>query len=583
MFFYENLTIPVLRGASGVTANSSNGDTLGVTLSEPGRSPTVSASVSFHEPVFFGETYSFKLAYELSGVRVPSLFVTPAYVYLPLVAGGDEATVTITAPSGGGWSVSLEAGECAQDGTTFTCSGQDDAFLAALLEVSRPDAVTSLAFDVPLRTRTVSVSVTYFQGEGSTALHLKDLASAALPLMENLYGFSYPGLGSVSVAQGGRQSVLGYEGLTSCHPASGCSVVVSPAADDMTVLHELAHLWSSIYGKRWLSEGFAQLVAEEAAGAMPPGLVQSQPPEREPAAVDLRLDDWGEVSSLIGADESELDVENAGYDRSLRFLYLLRFELGSGVLQQVNTALAAEGAPADSGRYLDLIEELSGKRMDSLFAEWVFSPAVAPELAARRQTRERLELLAKRAADAGLSDEVPRAIRAEIDAWQFGTALAALDEAEGKLAEYDVLAEALSGLERDAEDVGLSFPSSISDAMEDWDFTRARRMLSDAERALEEYARARRRVDAGRSVWERIGLLGIDPDKDLERASEAFAAGDFDSAIDHADEAVETIDHASTTAFRRLLLLALVLAVFAGGIGLSVWIAQRRDREFFDF
>ena len=173
VFFYENLTIPVLRGASAVSATSSSGEPLAVSLGEPGRSPTVSAYVSFDQAVFYGESYSFTLSYELANVRAPSLLVTPSYVYLPVVAGGDESTVTVSSPAPNGWSVILEAGQCTQNGTTFTCSGADAAFLAAILEVSRPDATTSFGFDVPMGPKNVSVTMSYFQGEGGIAQHLR--------------------------------------------------------------------------------------------------------------------------------------------------------------------------------------------------------------------------------------------------------------------------------------------------------------------------------------------------------------------------------------------------------------------------
>ena len=119
----------------------------------------MSARVAFDERIFFGETYDLHLVYELADVRVPSLLVSPTYVYLPVIAGGDEATVTVSHPSGDGWSVSLEAAECAQDGVTFLCSGEDSGFLAAILEVSRPDAVASLPFEIALREKTVSVDL----------------------------------------------------------------------------------------------------------------------------------------------------------------------------------------------------------------------------------------------------------------------------------------------------------------------------------------------------------------------------------------------------------------------------------------
>ena len=164
VLFYENVTVPVLRGASAISAISSSGDALDVTLEEVGRGPTVAARVTFAEHVFFGETYDLHLGYELADVRVPSLQVTPTYVYLPVIAGGDEATVTVRHPSGDGWSVDLEAGECAQDGTTFACTGEDSGFLAGVLEVSRPDAVATLPFELALRERTINVSLSYFIG-----------------------------------------------------------------------------------------------------------------------------------------------------------------------------------------------------------------------------------------------------------------------------------------------------------------------------------------------------------------------------------------------------------------------------------
>ena len=580
VFFYENLTIPVLRGASAVSAISSSGQPLAVSLGEPGRSATVSAYVSFDRAVFYGESYSFSLSYELAEVRAPSLLVTPSYVYLPVIAGGDESTVTVSSPASNGWNVTLEASQCAQNGTTFTCSGADAAFLAAVLEVSKPDATASLAFDVPVGPKNISVTMSYFQGESGVAEHMKDLVTTGLPLIQELYGFPYPGPTKLRVAQGGQQAVLGYEGITSCGQAANCSVIVSPAADDITVLHELAHLWSGIYGKRWLSEGFAQLIAEEAARALPAGLVASQPPEKEPSPTDLRLDEWGNVASLIGANESALNVENAGYDRSLRFVHLLEAEVGGEALRQVNAALAASGTSADSKRYLDLIEKLGGKRVDDLFAKWVFPSSIQPVLAKRRLAQERLQELIGRAADKSLSTDVPDDIRANIDAWRFDNAIAATDKAESDFAGYEELKQALSDLTSDAEAQGLSLSPSISDAIQNWEFDKGRRMLADAVLAVDAYASSREQVDARRGLWKRLGLVGADPNNDLTHASEAFARGDFRESLNHANQAGAKAQAASGMAFRKLLVLALVSAVCAGGIGTAIWTSRKRENPF---
>ena len=582
VYFYENVTVPILRGASAVSAVSPSGTQLDVTLQDEGRGPTIAATISFDERVFLGESYDFHLAYELSDVRVPSLLVTPTYVYLPVIAGGDEAIVTVSYPTGDGWSVSLEAADCVQDGSTFSCNGDDSGFLAALLEVSRPDALARMPFEVPLQNETVSVDFSYFAGEEAEAKRLTDLATAALPIIEQQYGFAYPGAGSIRLSQGGRQEVLGYEGLTSCD-AADCQVVVSPAADDLTFIHELAHLWSEIYGKRWLSEGFAQLIAEDTAAALPEGMVLRLPLEREPASIDLRLNDWGEVSSLIGAEEAERQTENAGYDLSLRFLRQLQAEAGSDALSRTNAAIAAGGYPADSRRFLDVLEETSDKVFDGLFAERVFAPSFKPKLDARRQARDRLKDLTRRTAEAGLSDDVPILIREALNKWQFEAASMSLDVAERQLLEYEVLKSSLSVLTDEAQSAGLKLPTTIADEIGKWEFASARLMFADASQAVDAYVQAKDRTRDPRNLWERFGLIGRDPDKDLSRAEDAFVAGDFKAALDHANNARDTVNGAADTALRRLLVLGLVFSMIALGIGGAVWYSQRREREFSGF
>jgi hypothetical protein len=420
--------------------------------------------------------------------------------------------------------------------------------------------------------------MSYFQGEDETARHLKDLITQGLPLIQDLYGFAYPGPTTVKIAQGGQQAARGYEGITSCGNNVNCSVVVSPAADDITVLHELSHLWSGIYGKRWLSEGFAQLIAEEAAAGLPAGLIQSQPPVKDPPATDLKLDEWGQVGSLIGANESALATENAGYDRSLRFLHLLESEVGRGTLQHVNAALEAAGTPADSQRYLDAIEKISGKPVDQLFAEWVFPSSFQQVLSKRRLAQQRLEELVVHAADKGLTSHVPDYIRADVNGWRFDDAIAAANKADADVAGYEELIQALSDLTRDSDARGLSLPTTISDAIQNWDFDNARSMMTQAGRAVAAYGSSREQVDARPGLWRRLGLLGVDPHTDLTHAAEAFARGDFRATLSHADYAAEKAGSASGMAYRKLLVLALMFGTLAGGIGLAVHVSRNRDK-----
>lgn len=586
LLFYENLLLPALRGAANASARSADGKVLDVTLADSPKGPVTGAGVAFDKRLFYHDKYSFTLTYDLPAARSDSLLVTPYYVFLPVLAAGDEATVTVNSPADAAWQASLEAADCTQEvapapgqPATFACSGQQDSYVAGFVEVSRPDARVTVPFDVQLREKAVSASLAYFPGEEAFAQHVKDLVQASLPVIEELYGFSYPAAPSVRVAQGGRQVVLGYEGLTTCL-ADACDIVISPISDDYTVLHELGHLWSGIYARRWLSEGFAQVIAEDAATRLPAGLVQGQAPQRDPAAVALQLDEWGDVTPAAGASKDELALQNAGYDRSLRFLYVLRFEAGAETLRQVNAAIAKEGQPADSKRYLDMLEESSGKTLDGLFAEWVFPSYYDSILASRREARSRVAGLTRRAAEEGLSDDVPSAIREDVAAWRFDEALAGLDEAEAGMGRLEELKSDLSWLRTNAAAAGLTMPGGVDEALARWDFDGADGIMQAARMALESYNAARSKVDGSRSLWQRFGLLGSDPGSTLESAAAAFSDGDFDAAIDRADHAAGAIDDAGTVAFRRLLIVAAIFGAFALVVLAAVWIARLREREF---
>jgi tetratricopeptide (TPR) repeat protein len=578
-FFYDSVTLPALRGAGSVTAIS-DGETLNVNLDESGRGVAIGVTVQFHERLFYQQTYDFTLNYELEEVREPSFLVTPFYVFLPAIAGGHEATVTVTMPASQGWETSLEAADCPGNGGVFTCAGDGTTHLAALAEVTRPDAVATTFFEAPLSETVLAVNLTYLVTEDDAARHLQELIIRGLPVLEELHGFPYDGPPVLNVAHGGRQLILGYEGLTECHPGEACNIVVSPVAYDITVLHELAHLWHHIYANRWLAEGFAEFMAQEAESLLPPDVVRGERPLRQPVAVDLPLDLWGEVTSVIGAADERMAIEAAGYEYSLRFIQVLRSELGLDTLQRVNRAIWESGRPADSRMFMDLIEEISGRNVDELFRTWVFPDSFWPVLEVRREARDRMDQLRMAARDYGMPEEQLSAVADLISDWRFDEALGLLDLAEANLETYVALESRLASLERRAQDTGLIFPSEmVAEAISAWDFDAAQRLMNDGELALELYARAHERVNEPRSLWQQFGLLGRSPDRDLAAAASAFAAGDFLAAMEHSDRAIDAISGASGAALFRLLVVVVIMAVISGVAALAMWLSHVSRRR----
>ena len=572
IFFYDSLSLPVLRGADNLTARA-DGASLPVSL-ETGDGPIVSADVSFDRRLFFGDTYSFSLDYDLPSARDDSLLVTRYYVFLPAFSFGQESTVSVITPSDSAWEVNLEPGDCG-DGPVFACqaSSADEVTLAALAEVSRPDAAVTVTIPSPIGG--VGITLTHFQGEEEWAQHLQELVTAALPVMEELYGFPYAGPPTVDISERGRQIILGYEGLTSCDDTA-CDIAVSPVADDVTALHELAHLWSDIYDKRWLAEGFAGLIAIKTAAILGSGVVRGSTDPPEGNGLDLRLDDWGEVTSLIAASPEEEAIEQAGYDRSFRFLSLLEDTVGLEALQATNAALAGAVSPASSRRFMDALEEASGQNLDALFLQWVFPDSFAQVLAQRREARDRLAALSAAVTADGLDASPLEAIREEIDAWRFEEALAALDEVEAGLAVYLQLKAEIAALREGVEAAGLRFPAVIDEAIAGWRFAGLEGLIGDAEDALAAYSRARERVDEQRGLWQRIGLLGRDPEGALDRAVDGFETGDFEGSLRNSDRAFDMVDGAGRAALVRLLIVLGGVVALAAGAAAIVWFQRRR-------
>jgi hypothetical protein len=579
--YYATVGLPVLRGASEIVATDSSGYGLIVDTEDPGgQLIDEGAVVHFARGIFFGQTYTFRLTYTLADTRSQAVLVTPNYAFVPAIASGDSATVVVNTPSGDPWVTSIEAKDCPQSGNTLTCSGESKTYLAALVEVSQPGALSTSQFDVALKDKTVNVTLTYLQGEDASAQHQQALIAAGLPVIEQVYGFDYAGPGVLHVTQGGRQSSLGYEGLASCTPDVSCDIVVSPVAGDYTLLHELSHVFSSIYSKRWLAEGFAEFVAETAGPQLPEGVVVGSPPQRADTTVALALDDWGDASTLIGADASVLDIENAGYTFSIRFLQQLQQQYGIEALQAVNRNIATSGSQADSRRYMDLLEEATRSNLDSLFLTWIFPSSYRQAIADRRAAIDGLASLRTRLGDEGLSDDIATPIAADIRDWEFASALDKLAEAEGGLTTYVDLRGKLDDLKSDAETAGLTFPTGLDDSLNRFDFQNVSTAIDRGEQAITSYRDAQRVVGQSRNIWQGFGLLGSSPGGALDDSAQSFASGDFDASLAHSRHAIDLVNDASSVAFRRMLVVAGFLGLLVLAVGIAVVVGRLREREF---
>ena len=529
-------------------------------------------AVRFNRDLYFEESIDITLEYELNAVRAAQLLVSPQYTFVPAFGQGTRSLVRITAPPDR--QLTIASSNCGRTGdqpVSYACgvsTNEDDyrangrcAFTAAAPRwdcafterdlVVIPFEATSAGLKLAARSSRVKLSagevdlkVQYFAGDESWAARVEDVIRRGLPLVEEANGYPYPGSAQIDIIESGYQATHGYEGLAS----TVGGIHLTPVVDDQTVLHEVAHLWSGIFGSRWLAEGMADYTANVAARRL--GLKPETPMDPLPAAP--RLEEWGPLRNQLGASRPERDLESAGYSRSLRFVELLAERAGPRQLAAANATLAQERIRGTARTYLDALEDLTGQNFTPLFGEWALASADLDLLPARDAARKNTAALRERTAAAGLS--VPANLEQALRAWDFAraeriaaTAVSALNQHDQTAARAQAAGIAL----------GPSFAAAFGRGAE-----QAAVVARDEAAAVDAVSAAFERADGDRSPIMRVGLIGAGLDGREAQVRAALLAGDYKAATMQADAMQQRLDSAERNGAVRLAL--------SGGVLLSL-------------
>jgi aminopeptidase N len=153
--------------------------------------------------------------------------------------------------------------------------------------------------------------------------------------------------------------------------------IYSGAPSEGTVAHELAHQW---YGNKvtpkqwkdiWLNEGFAVYATWLWAEHRGNGTVQESFDEVYAIPADDEF--WQVPTADPGAENLFAD---ATYDRGAATLHVLRQTIGDRAFFTVLKRWAArdQHQPATTAQFRALAERVSGKRLGTLFDEWLYQP-----------------------------------------------------------------------------------------------------------------------------------------------------------------------------------------------------------------
>jgi hypothetical protein len=575
---FNVVDLAIHSGATSVAASDSRG-ALRISVAE--RNGVNVASVSPRTPVRYNQTMTFTLTYLLPDAATPDIRVRPSAVAFPAWSFGTSGAVAIVLP--GDYEVRVDGDDltATQDATAVRLESgpvADPTTWLARVTAVRPASFTTLSEGVALASGTVDLQVRAWTDDEAWGEATMDLLARALPLLEKEIGLEYPRVGPLVVVE----SVPDLVGDLSEPVADAGAIAVGFNQPPFTTLHQIAHVWLSeqLVGDRWIREGFAS----QAAAAVATELEVTLP--YDPAA---RTTELGEAAFPLiswGAGEATVEQDAFGYAGSWALAERLaaavgadalrmawgRFAAGVGAYEPIAAPPPAPSGrpvtPVDSRRLLDQLEAVSGQDLTAEFTTHVFDEAAAAELPQRTAARQAYVGLLAAAGEWGAPDPV----LADLEAWRFDEAQAAIPEATAWLAARDELLAAIDA-------AGLAAPDRLRERY------RASGGGPDARDELEAeavlvagYSDVRAQIARQPSVVEQVGLLGgAEPSARLAEASALFAEGDLRGAAEEVDAARARLAGAFSDGAVRLGSAAAVLVVLLLAI---VAIRRRRTRGY---
>ena len=561
---FEVVDLALQDGASNVAASDGDGKLTMDTVEKEG---FLLATVHLRDGLRYQKAATFTLTYDLTDGAASNLRIRPSLVAFPVWSFGTSGTVEVTLPDR--YDVSVDGNDLApqrSNGSVVLTSGAIDdpsAWLAHLLGVG-PSSYQTLSQAVPLGSATVDLQVRAWSDDEAWGRQTLDLLARALPLLEQRIGLPYPQVGPMVVVE----SVAGPPDAFGDPVTEGTQLMAGYDQPPFTVVHQAAHAWyaSQLASDRWIREGFASLAASEIAGELgiePPYEPGARREELQAAAFPLVS--WG-------AGEASAAQDAWAYAASWDVAARLAAAVGEDAARLAWQRIAADVSPyapvadeppvtehpvvpttpADSRRLLDQLEAVSDVDLTGIFADSVLDADTASLLPARADARAALGELVAAAGGWG----APEPVDVDMAAWEFDSAKQRITDARAWLDDRDALVAA-------AERAGLSVPQRLRDRYRTAGGGADAREELEAERAVvDSYQEVLDRSNRGRSILERLGLLGGPrPSALLSDANRLFSEGELRGSAEAIAAARVRLEHATTDGIVRLAAVVLVLAV----------------------
>ncbi|MEM7338517.1 MAG: hypothetical protein AAF467_07720 [Actinomycetota bacterium] len=579
-YYFTGYAVAVPTEAENLAVETTSGTPL-VFEREIGEEFSDLLSITFARNLFFRQTTTVVIAFTLPSGRAGSeniVRINPAYASFvawttPFI---EEATVTVELPAGfedrSRGSDEFEP-ETADGALRLVANEIDPETYFTVVSLVNDDALANDVIQLPPDVIDDgeggdSVRILSWPGDDAWRNHVTTGIDEGLPALAELVDRPWPLDDELTIIESFSPYLDGYAGW---YDPETHVIEVGDEIDVQLLYHELSHVWfhHDLFTDRWITEGLAEVYAAatiEALGDVPPEPDEASPDDSD--AITLaefeyvrqpEQERWGYVASWNVMDQI---VDVAGLDGLGEVIAAAEGQqmsyLGDGEPETTTTT-------ADWRRFVDLVENLDDvddNSVATIIEPWMgtstnngATQSIGAQLAERRDARARYRDLAA----TGGEWAPPVGVREAMTVWQFPRAEDLMADAERVLAarnEVEALIEPTAAtLPADVEETYEAIERRTDDVDD---------ALSAAADAAAEVREAHDGVVADRSPIERVGLLSVDVDAELDEATDAFSAGRFDTATDEADDVDALLAEANQRGLIRLAVAAGLLILLAG-------------------
>ncbi|NOX60669.1 MAG: M1 family metallopeptidase [Chloroflexi bacterium] len=355
VYFYNRYFFPISKAAKNIRVKRGDGRKL--RFQRKKNKPNYDELV-----IFFGRRLHYKksirlqITYDLESVTSPGDFVSPNVVHVEAYFLGDEGRIGAEVPPG--YEVKLDSAKCFyngnEEGGKVQCAAianyGDRAFILEAFRLTENQEKVFTPEPISLQNRDIILRIRYGEGEEKWAKKVARTLRKTMPHLERIMGFPYEGPSEITVRHAPVSELEGYEGF---YYEESQEIVLGYGASKETMVHEAAHMWSTPFAARWLSEGWAEWSAREAMRRAKMKRETSARPLRDYDNMDLPLRNWEWTGAIDDEDEDELT--GYAYEKSAQAVAKLVKRVGLKRLQAINRAFynaVQDGHdPADTDAY----------------------------------------------------------------------------------------------------------------------------------------------------------------------------------------------------------------------------------------